>query len=119
MARLADRIEARFSTRPVVFKAGRYGFGSATAAALESLWFEIDVSFMPHWRYDEPAGPSFAFVPVDPFWLRPDGRPLKTSSTSGLTGLGSWLYNKMDSPFLHAARFPGCWPIAACSIVSA
>ena len=111
MARLADRIEDRFATRPLIFKAGRYGFGSATAAALEALGFEIDVSFMPHWRYDEQGGPSFAFVPVDPFWLRPEGRLLEIPLTAGFTGLasdvGSWLYNQVDRPSLRFARLPG------------
>lgn len=111
MARLADRIESRFRMRPLVFKAGRFGFGQATAAALEALGFEIDVSFMPHWRYDEQGGPSFAFVPVDPFWLRPQGRLLEIPLTAGFTGLasgvGSWLYNQVDRPTLRFARLPG------------
>ena len=111
MARLADRIASRFDMRPLIFKAGRYGFGSATAAALEALGFEIDVSFMPHWRYDEQGGPSFAFVPVDPFWLRPQGRLLEIPLTAGFTGLasgvGGWLYNQVDRPSLRFARLPG------------
>jgi hypothetical protein len=112
MKLLTECIESRFGQRPRIFKAGRYGFGQATAAALEILGFEIDVSFMPHWRYDEQGGPSFAFAPVDPFWLRPQGRLLEIPLTAGFTGglafnVGPWLYNKVDRPMLRNARVPG------------
>ena len=108
---LTDRIKRRFGIRPRIFKAGRYGFGQATAAALEQLGFEIDMSFLPHWRYDELGGPSFVSAPIDPFWLRPEGRLLEIPLTAGFTGLasgvGSWLYRKIDRPVLRAARVPG------------
>ncbi len=108
---LTERIERRFGFRPRIFKAGRYGFGQATAAALEQLGFEIDMSFLPHWRYDELGGPSFVSAPIDPFWLRPEGRLLEIPLTAGFTGLaggiGSWLYRKVDRPMLRAARVPG------------
>jgi hypothetical protein len=108
---LTDQIEQRFGFRPSIFKAGRYGFGPATAAALERLGFEIDMSFLPHWRYDEQGGPNFVLAPIDPFWLRPEGRLLEIPLTAGFTGLasgiGSWLYSKIDRPILRAARMPG------------
>jgi len=108
---LTDQIERRFGFRSRIFKAGRYGFGTATAAALDRLGFEIDVSFLPHWRYDEQGGPSFVSVPIDPFWLRPEGRLLEIPLTAGFTGLasgfGSWLYSKVDRPIMRAARVPG------------
>jgi hypothetical protein len=108
---LTDQIEKRFGFRPRIFKAGRYGFGQATAEALERLGFEIDVSFLPHWRYDEQGGPSFLFAPVDPFWLRPDRTLLEIPLTAGFTGLasrvGPWLYGKVDRPVLRKARVPG------------
>jgi lipopolysaccharide biosynthesis glycosyltransferase len=108
---LTDQIERRFGFRARIFKAGRYGFGLATAAALDRLGFEIDVSFLPHWRYDEQGGPSFVSVPIDPFWLRPEGGLLEIPLTAGFTGLasdfGSWLYGKVDRPIMRAARVPG------------
>ena len=111
METLTEQLEKRFGFRPSIFKAGRYGFGQATAAALERLGFVIDMSFLPHWRYDEQGGPSFVFSPIDPFWLRPNGKLLEIPLTAGFTGLasriGPWLYGKVDRPMLRAAKVPG------------
>ena len=108
---LTDQIEKRFGFRPRIFKAGRYGFGQATAAVLERLGFEIDVSFLPHWRYDDQGGPSFIAAPTDPFWLLPDGRLLEIPLTAGFTGIastiGPWLYGKINRPAFRAVRIPG------------
>ena len=108
---LTEQMQRRFGFQPRIFKAGRYGFGQATAAALARLGFEIDMSFLPHWRYDEQGGPSFVSAPIDPFWLRPDHSLLEIPLTAGFTGLasgiGSWLYGKIDRPLLRAARVPG------------
>ncbi len=108
---LTDQIERRFNIRPTIFKAGRYGFGQTTATVLSRLGFEIDVSFLPHWRYDEQGGPNFVLAPVDPFWLQPEGRLLEIPLTAGFTGLasgiGPWLYHKVDRPVLRSAHLPG------------
>ncbi len=111
MKALTEQIERRFAFRPNIFKAGRYGFGQATAAVLGRLGYEIDMSFLPHWRYDEQGGPSFVDAPIDPFWLQPDARILEIPLTAGFTGLaasvGSWLYSQIDRPAFRAARLPG------------
>ncbi|HEY3886018.1 MAG TPA: hypothetical protein VGL62_12460, partial [Vicinamibacterales bacterium] len=44
---LKQQIEDSFDAVPLVYKAGRYGFGPTTAETLESLDFAIDVSVNP------------------------------------------------------------------------
>src|SRR3546814_405933 len=44
LAALTEAIAGAFGARPVVYKAGRYGVGPATAGILEALGYRIDVS---------------------------------------------------------------------------
>ena len=88
---LSALIAQRTGARPTLFKAGRYGFGPATAAALTEAGIEIDLSFMPFWDYEQDGGPSFVGIGSDPVWLeRPgDGRALlEIPHTVGFVGLG-------------------------------
>jgi hypothetical protein len=68
---LTETIEESFGFRPRMFKAGRYGIGAETVAALEGLGFDVDTSVLPHIDFSEIGGPSFdAFDPA-PFFLTP------------------------------------------------
>src|SRR5690606_9158651 len=60
LERLRDEIEARIGQRPVVYKAGRYGFGPHTADALAALGFEIDLSGCPAFDHSADGGPDYA-----------------------------------------------------------
>jgi hypothetical protein len=64
---LRDAIAGPFGMAPKVFKAGRYGFGETTAAALEDLDFDIDVSINPRWNYSHEGGPDFDGFDTQPF----------------------------------------------------
>src|SRR3546814_19964528 len=44
---LTQAIAESFGTRPLVYKAVRYGVGPATAGILEALGYRIDVSVVP------------------------------------------------------------------------
>src|SRR3546814_17897114 len=44
---LTAAIAEAFGTRPVVYKAGRYGVGPATAGILEDLGYLVDASIVP------------------------------------------------------------------------
>src|SRR4030095_7281494 len=44
LGRLTEKIAESFGTRPQTYLAGRYGFGANTAAILEELGYEVDIS---------------------------------------------------------------------------
>ena len=64
--RLRDAVAERFGA-PRAFKAGRYGFGRSTAAALDALAFDVDLSINPTLRPTADGGPSFAAFDSRPF----------------------------------------------------
>ena len=57
---LSDCIGEHFGSRPVIYKAGRYGVGPHTAAILEEQGYEVDVSLCPHMDYAAEGGPEFS-----------------------------------------------------------
>mgnify|MGYP003578213804 CR=1 FL=1 len=52
---------------PTVYKAGRYGFGETSAAALEDLGFDVDISINPRMNFAGQGGPDFSFFDTRPF----------------------------------------------------
>jgi hypothetical protein len=66
---LRDEIADAFDLAPTAYKAGRYGFGASTAAALESLNFTIDLSVNPRMNYLRDGGPSFEAFDTTPFFF--------------------------------------------------
>ena len=109
--RLTDAIADGFGARPTVFKAGRYGFGQSTAAAIAELGYEVDCSFVPHASFAADGGPSFHFTPDRPFWLDGKKRLLEVPMTSGFIGalapLGGRLPGLFDSSAAQRLRIPG------------
>lgn len=57
---LTDTIEAAFGTRPVAYRAGRYGLGPASFELLESLGYRLDSSMRPGFDYAPEGGPDFS-----------------------------------------------------------
>jgi len=93
---LTDSIAERFGTRPVIYKAGRYGIGSHTAKILEALGYEIDMSVCPRMDYSAEGGPDFSSSEVWPYWF---GRGLlELPLTVGFAGL-----LRRYGPCLHRA----------------
>ncbi|MBV9931649.1 MAG: polysaccharide deacetylase family protein [Alphaproteobacteria bacterium] len=86
IATLTETVATAFGKRPTVFKAGRYGFGPHTAAALVEQGYEIDCSFVPHTSFAADGGPSFYGRSSRPFWLDDQCRLLEIPLTSGFTG---------------------------------
>ncbi|MEJ0045086.1 MAG: glycosyltransferase [Rhodospirillales bacterium] len=105
---LTDRITDRFGSPPTVYKAGRYGFGPGTVAALRELGFQVDVSFMPHWDFKAESGPSFLEDNAAPFWLDDEKTLLEMPATTGFTGsarsLGPRSYRQINTRLLRALR---------------
>ena len=86
LARLASRIEEVFGQRPTSYKAGRYGFGPATASALERLGFNVDLSICPAYNHGSDGGPDYSREAARPFWFGEGGRLLEIPLTAGFVG---------------------------------
>jgi hypothetical protein len=84
---LGDCIGEHFGSRPVIYKAGRYGVGPNTASILEEQGYEVDVSLCPHMDYSAEAGPNFTRSTVWPYWFGTQRALLELPLTIGFTGL--------------------------------
>lgn len=102
LTRLTDMIEAAFGHRPTVYKAGRYGAGPATTAALEDLGFEVDTSVLARSDLSRQEGPDFSHCGSSPYWFGSARRLLEIPVTVGFTGMlrgaGQSLYRTLASP---------------------
>jgi len=108
LATLTDALSARFGERPVVFKAGRYGFGRSTATAIRDLGYRIDCSFVPYTDFRAMHGPSFVGTPPEPFWLDGEKTLLEVPLTRGFSGsaarLGPSLQGAVDGAWWKRLR---------------
>ena len=57
---LRDAISKQFGSRPIAYKAGRYGFGDNTARILSELGFTIDLSVCPPMDASDEGGPDYS-----------------------------------------------------------
>jgi hypothetical protein len=93
---LREVIEENLGVRPVIYRAGRYGVGPATAALLREQGFVIDTSVRSNFAYSSGGGPDFLSHPLTPYWL--DRRhsllelPVTTVFTGALRRFGPSLY---------------------------
>ena len=95
LTRLTDTIEAAFSRRPEVYRAGRYGVGPNTADLLAELGYRVDVSVRTLFDYSEEGGPDFSRMRPFPYRIGGDGLvevPLTAAYVGALRGNGSDLY---------------------------
>lgn len=70
--RLTQALEAAFDRRPTAFRAGRYGFGRDTVAALLYCGYRVDSSVTPFMSWVEvDDGPSFIGAPLHAYRLAP------------------------------------------------
>lgn len=109
--RLADTIRDSFGAQPTAYKAGRYGFGPATAGLLEDEGFLVDTSLIPRTRYTDAGGPDFAAFDYGPFWFGAKRRLLELPVTRALTGLlagvAPGLYDRTQRKPFRSLRAPG------------
>ncbi|MGE4048347.1 MAG: glycosyltransferase, partial [Acetobacteraceae bacterium] len=110
IANLLGAISSRTGQAVTLFKAGRYGFGGATAEVLAEHGIRIDLSFMPHFDYAETGGTSFAGISCDPFWFSDDRLLFEFPMTAGFTGWmkdwGSRLFPKLNARTLRQLHLP-------------
>ncbi len=106
---LTDMIEESFRTRPKLYRAGRYGAGSNTAAVLEELGYEIDCSVLPG-QHAGLLGPDYSGGTPRPYWIGEKKSILEipvTIATVGLAGrFGDVFYSRLASPIGRAMKIP-------------
>ncbi|MCF8095708.1 MAG: hypothetical protein K9J79_10155 [Desulfobacteraceae bacterium] len=73
LSTLHEKIQNSFGITPVSFRAGRFGFGPATAASLVKLGYRIDSSVTPFMSWKKNQGPDFSEFYPDPFRFSPQG----------------------------------------------
>lgn len=109
--RLSAIIVQNFGVKPLVFKAGRYGAGPNTAAALLANGYCVDASVMPLADFSADGGPDYSDAPAAPYWLDADRRLLEIPTTVGLVGLLSGTARRTAQTLLSQAsaslRVPG------------
>ncbi len=93
---LRDTIEKAFGRAPMIYRAGRYGAGPATAEMLCDAGIAIDSSVRSRFDYSSEGGPNYRDHPPAPYWLD-RGRglmelPLTTVFWGPLRQQGNWLY---------------------------
>lgn len=111
LALLTQTITEAFGARPVVYKAGRYGVGPATAGILEELGYRIDVSVVPYSSFTADGGPDFSRAGFQPSWFGASGDLLEIPLACGFHGrlraLGPALFPALGSAAGMRLRLPG------------
>jgi hypothetical protein len=100
---LTEAISENFGSRPIVYRAGRYGVGPNTEALLDELGYQLDVSVRPFFDYSEEGGPSFKGIRPQLYWTGGEQRLLELPLTSAFTGGLRWIG---ESVFGIAAGIP-------------
>lgn len=108
---LRDAIAETFGMSPAVYKAGRYGFGETTAAALEDLGFDVDISINPRMNFAGQGGPDFSFFDTRPFLFGRTRRLLEIPCSTDYVGIagerGRVLHTFADQDALRKLRLVG------------
>ena len=111
LERLTARIAATFGQQPVVYKAGRYGIGPNTAATLQHLGYEIDLSVAPPMDLRGDGGPDFSGFDTRPFWFGPGRSLFGLPNTGAFAGLlhryGHGIHRMAMKPGLRPLRLGG------------
>lgn len=108
---LTVAIAKGFGARPIVYKAGRYGVGAATAEILEELGYLIDVSVVPFTSFSSDGGPDFSGAGFHPSWFGSKGELLEIPLSCGFYGqlrsLGPAIFSRLSSDLGMRLRLPG------------
>jgi hypothetical protein len=111
LVRLTGAIVQNIGVQPRIYKAGRYGIGSATPGILAELGYEIDASVLAGTDLRRHCGPDFSKCPARPCWLNTEPALLEIPMSVGYTGLLAGFPATARAltthPFLKALRLPG------------
>ena len=83
---LTDRICQNFDFQPIIYKAGRYGFGANTEAILKQLGYQIDLSYCPSFNHGSDGGPDYSDAHAEPFWFDDDRQLLEIPVSGSFVG---------------------------------
>lgn len=83
---LTSIIRQNFEIQPIIYKAGRYGFGQNTESILRELGYKIDLSFSPSFDHGADGGPDYTDTHAEPFWFDEDHELLEIPLTSAFVG---------------------------------
>jgi len=73
LKQLTAVLERAFERTPRVFRAGRFGLGPSTVAALLRCGYRVDSSVTPFWSWEAfDDGPTFVGAPLGAYRLAPD-----------------------------------------------
>jgi hypothetical protein len=86
-AALRDAIEANFGAVPLIYRAGRYGAGPATAEILAEGGIAIDSSVRALFDYSAEGGPDYRRHPLAPYWLDDERTLLELPLTTVFWGM--------------------------------
>lgn len=107
---LTETIETNLGQRPRTYLAGRYGNGRHSAAILEQLGYEVDISVAPPIDYSADGGPDYSGYSARPFWFGTQrtllGLPGGGCYAGWLRGAGAPFYRAITHPALRWARLP-------------
>lgn len=107
LAALTEAIAAAFGSRPIAYRAGRYGIGPHTLELLARHGYRVDTSMRARYDYSDEGGPDFSAVANHAFRAGP---MLELPLTTVFTGWG-----RRGGAGLHrlAGRLPKGHGIAA------
>lgn len=93
---LREEIERNFEMAPMIYRAGRYGIGPATAEILRENGIAIDTSVRANFDYSHAGGPNYRNHPLKPYWIDKEHQllelPVTTIFWGPLRQLGGWIY---------------------------
>ncbi|HKB49283.1 MAG TPA: hypothetical protein VKC57_16370 [Ktedonobacterales bacterium] len=106
LGRLTAALEQAFGLRPRAFRAGRYGLGRDTVAALVTGGYRVDSSVSPFIDLaSRDDGPSFVGAPLEPYYLAPDREVTHPASGGTLLEIPlSYGYSRGPFGFWDPAR---------------
>lgn len=84
---LCDAIEKAIGTRPVAYRAGRYGVGPNTVDILLRNGFLLDSSVRSRFDYSDEGGPDFTAAGSEPIWLGEGRKLLEMPLTTVVSGM--------------------------------
>ena len=83
---LRDAIAENFGTPPLIYRAGRYGLGPATAGLLREAGVPVDSSVRANFDYRAGHGPDYSRHPLSPYWVDDDRQAARTAADVGVLG---------------------------------
>lgn len=95
---LSDAISAAFGSRPLAYRAGRYGIGPNTLRLLAARGYRLDSSMRSRYAYTADGGPDFAEIGNQAFRVGPIIElPLTTVYTGAARTGGTSLYRMLGA----------------------